>query len=138
MSMDQKQKENLEKIIEQNEYIKYLGIELMELEHGYAKARIPYSHKLLNPYGYLHGGVLYSLADIVAGLAACTYGAYSTTIDGSMNYVRPAMNSKYITCEAHEVRQGKRVAVYRVELFNDEKLLLDTGTFTFYMMDENV
>ena len=133
--MDQTRREKLEKLVEQNEYMKYLGMELLELDLGYAKARIPYSHKLLNPYGYLHGGVLYSLADILAGLAACTYGGDSVTIDGSMNYARPAMNTKYITCEAHEVRQGKHVAVYRVELFNDERLLLDTGTFSFFMME---
>lgn len=132
--MDQKERERLEKIVAQNEYMKYLGLELLDVDLGYAKARIPYSHKLLNPYGYLHGGVLFSLADIVAGLAACTYGGNSVTIDGNMNYARPAMNTKDIICEAREVRQGKHVAVYRVEILNDERLLLDTGTFTFFMM----
>ncbi len=136
--MEQQQREKLEKIVEQNEYIKYLGIELLELEQGYVKARLAHAHKLLNPYGYIHGGVLYSFADTVAGIAACTYGFSASTIDGSMNYVRPAMNSKFIICEAREVRQGKRVAVYRVELFNDEKLLLTTGTYTFYIMDEKL
>ena len=55
-----------------------------------------------------------------------------------MNYLRPAIGSKYIVCEAHELRQGKQVAVYRVELFNDENLLLDSGTFTFHIMDEKL
>lgn len=136
--MEQQQRKKLEKIVEQNEYIKYLGIELLEMEQGYVKARIAHADKILNPYGYIHGGVLYSFADTVAGLAACTYGAAVSTIDGSMNYLRPAIGSKYIVCEAHELRQGKQVAVYRVELFNDENLLLDSGTFTFHIMDEKL
>ena len=136
--MEQQQRTKLEKIGEQNECIKYLGVELLEMEQGHVKARIMHADKLLNPYGYIHGGALYSFADTVAGLAACTYGAAASTIDGSMNYLRPASGINYIGCDAHELRQGKQVAVYRVELFNDENLLLDTGTFTFHVMDEKL
>lgn len=138
IGMDDEQKKKLERIITQNAYASHLGIELMELDPGYAKARMRYSIELVNPYGSVHGGVLYSLADIIAGLAACTYGNYSSTIDGTMNFVRPAMNTGYIYCEAFEVRQGRRVSVYRVELRNDEGLLLDTGSFSFYMLEQRV
>lgn len=136
--MDERQRAKITETLVQNEYVKYLGLELLELGQGYAKARMPYSDKLVNPYGSVHGGVLYSFADIVAGTAACTYGNYSSTIDGSMNFVRPAMNTRYVTCEAFEVRQGRQVSVYRAELFNDDGLLMETGTFTFYMMEQTV
>lgn len=136
--MDTAKKERLQRIVTENAYMQHLGIELLAVEQGYVKARMPYSLKITNTYGSIHGGALYSFADTVAGIAACTYGTCSSTIDGSMNYIRPAMNTRYVICEATEVRQGRQVSVYRTEIFNDDGLLLDTGTFTLYMMDQKL
>ena len=100
----------LEKMVEKNEYMKNLQIEMLEIERGYVKGRLMVSDKVLNPYGSVHGGCLFSLADITAGLAACTYGNYSSTIDGNMEYILPAIGTEYIICEAKEVRQGIHVS----------------------------
>lgn len=57
----------LEKMVEKNEYMKNLQIEMLEIERGYVKGRLMVSDKVLNPYGSVHGGCLFSLADITAG-----------------------------------------------------------------------
>lgn len=137
-AMDDRVKQELKKLVTHNIYAEELGIELLTLRQGYARGRMPYRLESANPYGSLHGGVLYSLADIICGLAACTYGQYSSTIEGSMHYVRPALNTRYVICEARELRQGRQVSVYYAELTNDEGLLLDTAEFSFYMLDQEV
>ena len=53
-----------------------------------------------------------------------------------MNFIRPAIHTRYITCTATEVRQGKTVSVYNVEIVNDDGVLLENGTFTFYMLSQ--
>ncbi len=138
LAMDDRVKQELKKIVTHNIYAEGLGIELLELRQGYARARMPYRLENANPYGSLHGGVLYSLADIICGLAACTYGQYSSTIGGTMHYVRPALNTRYVICEARELRQGRHVSVYQAELTNDEGLLLDMAEFSFYMLEQEV
>lgn len=82
----------------------------------------------------MHGGALYSLADIVSGLAACAYGPKAVPLDGSLNFLNPAINTEYVYCEAIEQRRGKDVTVYRVELTDDNGKLLDVGTFTFFIL----
>ena len=46
-----------------NEFINHLGLEMIEESSKYAKGRIPVKEELLNPFGTMHGGVLYSTND---------------------------------------------------------------------------
>lgn len=126
----------LYEIIESNTYMQTLGMELVSLDEGYAKGRMKMSKIIENPYGGAHGGALYSLADTIAGFAACTYGCFVCTVSGNMNYLLPGVNTEYIYCEAKVVRQGMHLAVYDVEITDDSGKVLQTGTFTFYVLNE--
>lgn len=128
----------LRKRTEENAYVKLLGLELLELREGYALGRIPYRQQLVNPYGSVHGGCLYSLADIVAGNAACMSGYYATTVSGALNYLRPAVSTEYITCEAVSLRVGSHLAVFEVKLTDDGGKLLDSGEFSFFLLNQKV
>lgn len=52
------------RMIEENTYAKTIGLEMLELREGYAEGRIPVKEESKNPLGTMHGGCLYSLADI--------------------------------------------------------------------------
>lgn len=131
-------KETLLNLVHQNPFMQDLKIEILEMERGYVKGKLFVTDKILNPYGSVHGGCLYSLADITAGLAACTYGVYSSTIDGSMDYILPAIGTEYIICEAKEIRQGTHVSQYEAQLYDDKEQLVDRARFSFYMMNSPV
>lgn len=138
MNISESIKERLLQKVHDDQYIKMIGMEFTELGRGYAKSRMKVSPGICNPYNSVHGGCLFSLADITSGYAACTYGNYASTISGNMNYIRPAMDTAYIYCNATVIRQGKQVSVYNVELFNDNGDLLENGTFTFYTLNTKV
>lgn len=127
----------MQKITAENIYMKFLGIEFLKLSEGYGRARMKYKRELINPYGMLHGGCLYSMADIVAGSAACMYGRYVTTVSGTLNFLLPADHTEYVYCEAVQLRQGKHLAVYEVKI-TDDKQLLDSGEFTFFVTEHKV
>lgn len=140
--MTEQEKQKLEQIMRQtiadNMYMQFLGIELLVLEEGYAKGRMKYNKNICNPYDMVHGGGLYSFADTIAGTAACMAGRYVTTVSGTMNFLIPAENTEYVYCEARALRQGNHMAVFEVRITNDEDTLIDSGEFTFYMMDKLV
>lgn len=102
------------------------------MKEGFARGRMPYKRELTNPYGFLHGGCLYSLADIVAGNAACMDGTFVTTVSGTMNYLEPAADTDYVYCEAEKLRSGTHLSVFAVRLRDDKGKLLDSGEFTFF------
>lgn len=124
--------------VTENEYVKFLGIEFQELREGRVKARMKYKKELANPYGMLHGGSLYSMADIVAGSAACMCGYFVTTVSGTLNFLLPADDTEYVYCEAVELRQGRHLAVYDVKITNERKQLLDSGEFIFFVTEHKV
>lgn len=121
-----------------DDYIKMLGIEIMDISCGYAKSKMKYTSKICNPYNSVHGGCLFSMADITTGYAACSYGNYVSTISGNINYIKPAMNTEYIYCTGQVVRQGKQISVYNVELSDDDGNILETGSFTFFTLNRKV
>lgn len=118
--------------------MQFLGIELLKLKEGYSLARMKYKKELTNPYGMLHGGSLYSLADIVAGMAACMGGHYVTTVSGNMNFLLPADRTEYVYCEATKLRMGKHLAVFDVKLKDDKENILDSGEFTFFVTEHSL
>lgn len=128
----------MRKVIEENFYMQFLGVELLKLQEGYSLARMKNRKELQNPYGMLHGGSLYSLADIVAGTAACMGGCYVTTVSGIMNFLLPADQTEYIYCEAKQLRMGRHLAVFEVKLKDDKEKVLDSGEFTFFITEHKV
>ena len=90
-----------------NNFAKLLGIELTELSNGYAKAEMKVTKELLNPIGSIHGGCLYTIADIAGGAAASSYGIHVTTIDGNFHYLRAGINTKELSATATEIKKGK-------------------------------
>lgn len=126
------------RMIEENTYAKTVGLEMLELREGYAEGRIPVKEESKNPLGTMHGGCLYSLADIVSGTAATLRGNYVTTVSGEFSYLRPAVDTEYVTAKAREIRFGKNLAVYRVDLVDDAGTVLDIATFTFFDLGKPV
>lgn len=125
-------------VVESNPYMKFLGIEILELKEGYGLARMKYKEELLNPYKTLHGGSLYSMADIVAGSTACMGGHFVTTVSGNLNFLLPAANTDYVYCEAVQLRQGRHLTVFEVKIRDDGGRILDSGEFTFFVTEKEV
>ena len=100
-----------------------------------------------NPiYGNLHGGIISSLLDVAGGHAACVSVvrnikepveeeiieriAKVNTIDIRVDYLRPAVGS-FFEVKGKLIRKSKKVAVARMELFNEEQKLVAVGTGSY-------
>ena len=46
-----------------------MQIEVMEIGKGYAKLAMPFQDKLTQPFGIMHGGAIFTLADSAAAVA---------------------------------------------------------------------
>lgn len=118
--------------LKKSEYITYMGIELLSLDGEHARGRMPFADKYKNPYGSMHGGSLYAIADTIAGTLANMGGMAVTTVDGSLHFLAPAMDTEYIYCDARLRRGGAHLITVDVDITDDKGKLLDCGCFTFY------
>lgn len=120
----------------ENEFILHMGIEFIEVRPGYAYCEMAVQPWHANPVGSLSGGAIFTLADTVSGAAASAYGTLVTTVSGNLNYLNPGIGVKKISAVATEVKHGKTMSVYDVEVFSEQEVLLSKGTFTFYHLKE--
>lgn len=116
-------------------FIKEIGLEFLELDKEHGIARFPFKKELLNPYGTVHGGVLYSVGDIVCGSVACMCDNFCTTVSGNMEYISPGVAKEYLECRATLKRSGAHMVFVTGEIYSDSGKLVSICTYTFYRTD---
>lgn len=114
-----------------NAFCNSLGLIILEIGPGTAKSKLPVRKDHMNPVGSVHGGCIFTMADTTAGSAASSYGIQVTTLDSTIHFLRPGLNTDCLYAEAKEIKHGKRVSVYNVEVTDDQGALLASATFTY-------
>lgn len=113
-------------------FIKDCGMELISYGDGECKCKISIEDRHLNPYGTVHGGVLYALADTTGGTAAISAAKMNVvTLTGNMNYIGPA-SSKEIIASAEVIHLGKTTVVVDVMIATLEGKDVAKATMTYY------
>ncbi len=122
----------------------FLNMHIEELEHGFAKIRLPWSDQLIGDPNRpaIHGGVLAALMDATGG-AACfsVLGPKDSvsTIDLQINYLEPGSPGDFI-CEAKVVRAGNRVGTVRMDVYSQadsKRVAIGTGVYNLVRLNRD-
>jgi len=106
---------NIRKFFENDAFAKYLGVELLEVSKGRAKAKLKIRKEHLNSINVVHGGVISALADVVFAVASNSYGTIAMGINESISYVKAATGGTLIAV-AEEVSLNPKLATYDVSV----------------------
>jgi len=117
-------------------FAKALGIEIKEIEKGYARCEMQLSNLHGNAIDTVHGGALFSLADVACGSAAASGGYKMTTISSNFNFISVSDNKDTLVAVAKEVKSGRKICVYDVDIADSKGKLIAKGTFSFYNLGE--
>ncbi len=129
-----------EEIHKQSAFVKLLGLSIEKMENGFCQSKLQIKEDFLNKRKIVHGGVIYSMADISMGIAV-----YSTlkkeeetaTIEIKINYLKPT-NKKVLICEARVIQKGKQIAVIEAEIKADENMIAKAiGTFSIIRTNQD-
>ena len=93
------------------EFVRSLGIELASCGRGWCETRIEGAPALRQQHGFIHAGVLMTLADHTCGGAAATTvaeGKDVITVETKVSFLRPALGEN-VTCRAEVLRAGKNL-----------------------------
>lgn len=122
-----------------------LGLQVESVDASDVVVRFDMRDELVGNFtrGNLHGGVISSVLDVVGGLVAFLAllkreGVKSLedeaekfsklgTIDLRVDYLRPGIG-KTFSSRGYVLRAGRKVAVTRMELHNEEESLIAVGT----------
>ena len=124
----------------------YLGglvnMRVVEAKDGQSVLTMDVTPNGLNPSGYVHGGMLFTLADYSMGATTrslLSEGSRAVTLEAKANYIRNVKEGQLIArCEA--LHQTKRLITLETRISNaetDELLMIVTGTFYVIRADES-
>jgi uncharacterized protein (TIGR00369 family) len=95
-----------------------IGAELSRVEPGIIEITLPYRTDLAQQHGYLHAGIVTTIAD-----SACGYAAYSLmppksevlSVEFKVNLMRPAKGELFVAL-AEVVKSGRTLTVVRADV----------------------
>lgn len=88
----------------------------------------------MNPFGMVHGGALYTMADNAAGVAVHTDGRFYVTQTSSLHFLRN-QGAGTVRAEGRVRHRGKSTCLAEVDITGEDGALLATGEFTFFCVD---
>lgn len=109
-----------------------LGNRIERLRPGFAVVSVRYKNKLTQGYGFIHGGVLASLADTAAAFATRTLIEPEdklVTLELKINYINPAQSD--LKALAKIIHKGRRTVVLDVEVKDKKNRLCAKALVTY-------
>jgi uncharacterized protein (TIGR00369 family) len=102
--------------------MKLIGATLSLVEPGIVEITLPYRADLAQQHGYLHAGVVTTIADSACGYAAFTLmppGSNVLSVEFKVNLLRPAQGAEFVA-RAEVIKAGRTLTVVRADVFGIE------------------
>jgi uncharacterized protein (TIGR00369 family) len=112
----------IKQIFENAHFIRLLRIELTSFGSGWCESRVRLTAALEQQHGFVHAGVLMTLADHTCGGAAATMapeGRDVITVENKVSFLRPASGPE-LFCRADVLRAGKRLVFVEAKVTNEQ------------------
>ena len=106
---------DLLRYFKKDKFANYIGIELLDVKDGWAKATLKIKEHHLNGLNSVHGGVIFTLADLVFAAASNSRGRVAVAINNTISYVK-APQGNVLFAEAMEVALNHKLATYAVNV----------------------
>ena len=110
-------------IIENDQFAKLVGLELVKVELGYAEVRMTIQEKHLNGVGIVQGGAIFTLADFAFAAAANAGGNVTVGITANITYSKPA-KGKTLLAKASETSASRSLCNYTVDIYDEDNAVL--------------
>jgi uncharacterized protein (TIGR00369 family) len=129
-------------------YNKMLGLQLDSIEANFVVMSFDMKPELIGNFlqGILHGGVISSVLDMAGGVATMASAIMThadksvedlierigktSTVDLHIQYLSPGLGKRF-SAKAYLTKMGKKISFARMELSNDENVLIATGSATY-------
>ena len=130
-------RQNTEQRMRKNAFMLHNHIELESVDKDRAVFKLDIRPESCNPYGMVHGGAIYTLADNATGTAAHSDGRYYVTQTSALHFLRNQSRGT-VRATAWVRHRGKSTVLTSVDITGEDGKLLATGEFTFFCVDKSL
>ena len=100
-----------------NPFMEYNGIEVQSVSTEKSVLCATIGKNSENPYGMIHGGLICTMIDCVAGITARADGNPYVTQDSYVNFLSNSAGEERIYAESDVIRRGKTIVAVHVRVY---------------------
>lgn len=125
------------KMYDNDEFSKWLGIEVLEVSEGRCVLKMKVREEMTNGFKIAHGGITYSLADSALAFASNSYGKMAVSIETSISHIKQLNAGDEVMATATEESKTEKIGIYRVEVKKSDGVLVALFKGTVYRMQKD-
>ncbi len=112
--------EIIEEMTANDQFSKWLGIEVLHAEPGDVRLKLRTRVDMCNGFGILHGGITYAFADSCMAFAANTHGQHAVSVASNISHFISVKEFEDLYAQSEEVFRGQRLANYTITITNSK------------------
>jgi uncharacterized protein (TIGR00369 family) len=116
---DEQIAERVRRDAEKQAFLRFIGAELTAIHRGYAEFSMAFRPELGQQHGFLHAGVITTIADVAAGYAAYSLmPAHSEvlSVEFKVNLLRPGVGERFVA-RAKVLKPGRTLTAVQADVF---------------------
>lgn len=122
----------VDKMYNNDLFSQWLGIKRLEDGPGKSVLQMTVRKEMLNGFEIAHGGITYCLADSALAFASNSHGKKAVSVETSISHIQPVKEGDVLTATAVEKNKSNKIAVYEVEIKNQNTILVAHFKGTVY------
>jgi len=134
--MDDKIRDAIIKQVKKEPFAEKFGLQLIDLQEGYAKVGMLFTEDMENIFGMAHGGALFALIDESFEVASNSHGTMAVALNMNINYIATPAKGSYLTAEAKEFNRTKKTATYDIRVTDSQNNLIAACQALVYRKDK--
>jgi acyl-CoA thioesterase len=134
--MDEKIRKAILKQIAEEPFARKFGLQLIDVQAGYAKVEMVFTSDLENMFGMAHGGALFALIDEAFEVASNSHGTMAVALNMNVNYLASPAKNSTLTAEAKELNKTNKTAAYNITVTDNKNNLIASCQALVYRMEK--
>lgn len=128
---------DVKEFIGKDRFANLLGIQLLEVSDGIAKAKMELLDEHMNAVNIAQGGAIFSLADLTLAAAANSQGKVAVAVNVNISFVKAAGKGT-LYAEAFETSRSYKLATYTINITNSDGELVACAQGMVYRKEESI
>ncbi len=125
-------------ILNQDEFSKWMGIQLIEIKDQYCLIEMPIRKEMINGLGTVHGGVTFAFADSALAFSSNNTNNASVALQCSINFTKAVRYGDVLRAESILISDTRKTGIYDIKITNQHNELVGSFRGTVYKIGKAV
>ena len=137
-TMSENRSTKIAEFMRRDPYAHHLGLDIEEIDIGFARVALTVSAEQTNFHGSVHGGIIFTLADIAFSLACNSHGQTAVGLNVDISYLHAAQVGDRLIAEARELSLNGPIGLYELTVKSGDTLIAQCQAMAYRKRDRFV